>query len=74
LDGGFLRQAFWDDLLTLLQSLAPDQREFLLRHYVGGEMVVEIARACGKTAHAVKQSLYRSREKLRNALESSGQT
>jgi len=74
LDGTMLRHAFWDIMLPFLQALAPGPREFFLRHHVGGEPMRDIALACGKTTHAVEQSVYRSREKLRTALESRGQS
>ena len=72
LDSELVRQAFWDMLLPFLETLSPNQCEYFLRHYLQGEPVAGIARSAGKTTHAVEQSLFRSRKKLRAELESKG--
>ena len=71
-DSGMVQEAFWNMFLPFLEMLARNPREYFLRHYVGGEAVANIARAEGKAAHAIEQSLFRSREKLRTELERSG--
>ena len=71
-DSEMVQEAFWDLLLPFLEMLGQNPREYFLRHYVGGEAVVDIARTAGKAAHAVEQSLLRSRKKLRAELEKAG--
>jgi len=67
-----VREAFWDLLLPFLEALVHAPCETFLRHYYHGETAAGIARSAGKTTHAVEQSLYRSREKLRAELERKG--
>lgn len=68
-DTEMVRQAFWDILLPFLETLSLNQCEYLIRHHLRGEEVADIARSAGRSTHAIEQSLYRSRTKLRAELE-----
>lgn len=52
-----------------LRSQSPESRAFFLRRYWYGESVREIARDCGVTEGKVKSSLFRTRNRLREAME-----
>ena len=52
-----------------LRAQSMEARQFFLRRYWYGESVREIAQACGVKEAKVKISLFRTRERLRKALE-----
>jgi len=52
-----------------LRAQSVEARQFFLRRYWYGESVREIAQACGVKETKVKISLFRTRERLRKALE-----
>lgn len=59
---------FWDEIDTALQRLTPAQRTLFIRVHFYGDTIEEIARQTGRTIHAVTQSLYTARRRLRAIL------
>jgi RNA polymerase sigma-70 factor, ECF subfamily len=57
-----------DVIRAAMLRLSPDQRDVLLRKYVEGSSVLEIARGMGRSAKAVESLLSRAREQLRELL------
>lgn len=50
---------------TVVASMAPRDREVLLLRAIGDLPLAEIAKIVGRSANAVKQDLFRARERLR---------
>lgn len=61
--------ALQDALERFLRSLPPEQRRIFLQRYWWMLSIKEIARDCGKSESAVKMTLARAREKLKDELE-----
>ena len=61
--------ALKDALEHFLDSLPPEQRRIFLQRYWWARSIREIARDCGKSESAVKMTLARTREKLRDYLK-----
>ncbi len=57
-----------DVVRAAMLRLSPDQRDVLLKKYVEGSSVLEIARCTGRSAKAVESLLSRAREQLRELL------
>lgn len=56
-------------LAALVLELPDPQREFVLRHYFGGDTIAELAQRSGTTAAAIRGHLHRARSWLRQRLE-----
>lgn len=62
-------QEFRQFINRFLRSQSAQARSFFLRRYWYGEGVGEIAQACGVTEAKIKSSLFRTRSKLREAMQ-----
>ena len=63
---------FREVLNDFLGGLKPEARAYFIRRYWYGESIREIAEACGAGESKVKSSLMRTRNGLRDVLESEG--
>lgn len=56
------------DLVRALTTLGPDDRRFMVQHYLGGMPVAEIAELAGLSPNTVKSRMRRAREAMRPLL------
>lgn len=63
---------FHDFLNRFLRQQGEESRRYFLRRYWYGMSVQEIARECGVGEEKVKSALFRTRNKLRQAMEKEG--
>ena len=63
---------FHDFLNRFLRRQSEENRRYFLRRYWYGMSVQEIARECGVGEEKVKSALFRTRNKLRQAMEEEG--
>lgn len=63
---------FHDFLNRFLRQQSEESRRYFLRRYWYGMSVQEIARECGVGEEKVKSALFRTRNKLRQAMEEEG--
>lgn len=62
----------YEDLYKVLDILSPDDKEILLRRYVGGEKPSHIAKDLGVPTKSIINNLYRSKNKLKLLMASGG--
>lgn len=62
----------YEDLYKVLDMLSPDDKEILLRRYVGGEKPSHIAKDLGVPTKSIINNLYRSKNKLKLLMASGG--
>ena len=67
-------QALREFLNDFLRRQTQEARTFFIRRYWYGESVAEIAQACAVSQGKIKSSLFRTRNRLREALEKEGVT
>lgn len=67
-------QEFTAWLRSFLLAQSKENRTFFVRRYWYGESVKEIANAAGASTEKVKASLYRTRNRLREAMQKEGIT
>ena len=68
-----LEQADFRQVLNgFLRKLTRQSRTYFIRRYWYGESIREIADSCGAGEEKVKSSLFRTRQRLRAALEKEG--
>lgn len=65
-------QEFRAWLCDFLRAQTRESRAFFVRRYWYGESMNEIARACGCSEEKVKSSLFRTRNRLREAMKKEG--
>lgn len=65
-DGNLLRQASLQEYLQLAEALSPRSRQIFTMHYLRDCPILQIAQTLGMSRHAVEQSLFRSRCRLRD--------
>ena len=63
---------FHDFLNRFLRRQSEENRRYFLRRYWYGMSILEIAQECGVGEEKVKSSLFRTRNKLRQAMEEEG--
>lgn len=68
LDRESLRVEFWSLMFTSIRGLSRTHQEILIRFYVSGLSVGELALEMDRTPHAVEQTLFRARKRLREEL------
>ena len=66
------QQEFGRVLNGFLRKLTRQSRTYFIRRYWYGESIREIAESCGAGEEKVKSSLFRTRQRLRTALEKEG--
>ena len=64
--------SFRDFLNRFLRRQSEEHRRYFLRRYWYGMSVQEIARECGVGEEKVKSALFRTRNRLRQAMEEEG--
>ena len=64
--------AFSEFMALFLSGLRGENRVFFVRYYWYGETIGEISRGLGISEGKIKSSLFRTREKLRAAMEKEG--
>ncbi|MBP3886070.1 MAG: sigma-70 family RNA polymerase sigma factor [Cellulosilyticum sp.] len=62
----------YEDLYKILDILSPEDREILLRRYIGGEKPSHIAKDLGVPTKSIVNNLYRSKNKLKTLITSGG--
>ena len=62
----------YEDLYKILDILSPEDKEILLRRYVGGEKPSHIAKDLGVPTKSIVNNLYRSKNKLKTLITSGG--
>ena len=67
-------QALREFLNDFLRRQTQEARTLFIRRYWYGESVAEIAQACAASQGKIKSSLFRTRNRLREALEKGGVT
>ncbi len=69
-DDSAFRLEFREEVLTALAGLSPDDREWVVLHYLEARSITEIAALCAVPLGTVKSRLHRSRRRLRRRLAS----
>ncbi len=67
-DRDSLRVEFWSLMFSSIRGLSRTHQEILIRFYVSGQSVEELALEMDRTPHAVEQALFRARKRLREEL------
>jgi len=62
----------YEDLYKILDILSPEDKEILLRRYIGGEKPSHIAKDLGVPTKSIVNNLYRSKNKLKSLVTSGG--
>lgn len=71
-EGPLLRQEFREFINNFLRALSLENRSYFIRRYWYGESVKDISQFFHVSEEKVKSSLFRTRNKLRHALEKEG--
>ncbi len=67
-----LRAEFWGHIFAALDRLDAIPRHLLIGRHIWGESTRALAAACGRSEHAVEQTLARARQQMQRTLERRG--